>query len=183
MLIFTGRFQPFHKGHLSIIEYLSERYPDEIICVAIIKDFPFLKEKNDFDKRVDVEMSKKEEALNAETTLHIITQVLKNRNYRNVVTTLMPRASVESWKVIDSLFDCKRVWIFTENQHQMDSWENLKREFYALQNEDILLVPIDKSINGTEIRNLLKNREFEILEEFLPKEVIDFYKQLMYVKK
>lgn len=178
MLIFTGRFQPFHKGHLSIIEYLREKYPNEIVCVAIIKDFPFLKEKNDFDKRVDIEMLKKEEALNAETTLHIITQVLRNKNYGNVVTTLMPRASVESWKVIDSLFDCKRVWIFTDNQHQTDSWEKIKSEFYVSQNEDILFVPIDKSINGTEIRTLLKDRNFEILEDILPKEVIDFYKQL-----
>lgn len=177
MYIFTGRFQPFHKGHLSIIEYLSKKYSNEIICVAIIKDFPFCKEKDDFDKRVDIELLKKEDVLNAETTLYIINQTLKNGNYKNVVTTLMPRASIESWNVIDSLFDCKRIWVFTNNLYIKDEWERLKREFYISQNEEVLLVPIDKTINGTEIREMLKKRDFENLKEFLPEEVIHFYRQ------
>ncbi len=77
MFIFTGRFQPFHNGHLNIVEYLSKKYPNEIICVAIIKDYPFLREKSDFDKRVDIELSKKLDALDAEKTLHIITNILQ----------------------------------------------------------------------------------------------------------
>lgn len=177
MFIFTGRFQPFHNGHLSIIEYLQKNYPDEVICVAIIKDFPFLGSKSDFDKRVDLELSKKEEMLNAEATLHIISKILCNRKYQNVVTTLMPRASVESWKVIKFLFDCKRVWIFTDDCQQDDVWEKLKREFYSSQNEEILMIPIKKIINGTEIRELLKKREFKELKSYLPEEVIEFYKQ------
>lgn len=106
MFIFTGRFQPFHNGHLNIIEHLSKQYPNEIICVAIVKDYPFLGEKSDFDKRVDIELAKKSDALDAAKTLHIITKVLQNRGYENTVVTLMPRASAESWKVIEFLFDC-----------------------------------------------------------------------------
>lgn len=183
MFIFTGRFQPFHNGHLSIIEYLSKKYPNEIICVAIIKDYPFLEEKSDFDKRVDIELSKKSDALDAEKTLHIITNILQNRGYKNTVVTLMPRASSESWKVIESLFDCNRIWVFTDNQQQPDSWEELKRNFYVSMNEDIILVPIEKTVNGTDIRFRLKNKDYEILRESLPKEVIDFYKKYDFYEK
>ncbi len=177
MFIFTGRFQPFHNGHLNIVEYLSKKYPNEIICVAIIKDYPFLGEKNDFDKRVDIELAKKSDALDAAKTLHIITKVLQNRGYENAVVTLMPRASVESWKVIESLFDCNRVWVFTDDQQQSDSWEELKSNFYISMNEDILLVPIKKNVNGMNIRMKLQNKDYEILREFLPEEIIDFYKK------
>lgn len=178
MFIFTGRFQPFHNGHLHIVEYLSKKYPNEIVCVAIIKDYPFLGEKSDFDKRVDIEIAKKADALDAEKTLHIITKILQNRGYENTVVTLMPRASVESWKVIESLFDCNRIWVFTDNQQRPDPWEELKRNFYVSMNEDILLVPIEKTINGTDIRIKLQNKDYETLREYLPEEVIDFYKKI-----
>lgn len=178
MLIFTGRFQPFHNGHLNIIEYLRKKFPNEIICVAIIKDYPFLGEKSDFDKRVDIELAKKTDEFDAEKALHIITKVLKNRRYENVVVTLMPRASRESWKVIESLFDCNRTWVFTDNQQRPDPWEELKSNFYVSMNENILLVPIEKTINGTDIRIRLQNRDYEMLREFLPEEVINFYKKV-----
>ena len=178
MFIFTGRFQPFHNGHLHIVEYLSKKYPNEIICVAIIKDYPFLGEKSDFDKRVDIEIAKKVDALDVEKTLYIITKILQNRGYENTVVTLMPRASVESWKIIESLFDCNRIWVFTDNQQRPDSWEELKRNFYVSMHEDILLVPIEKTINGTDIRIKLKNKDYETLREYLPEEVIDFYKKI-----
>ncbi len=95
----------------------------------------------------------------------------------------MPRASTESWKVIESLFDCNRVWVFTDNQQQQDSWEELKRNFYVSMNENILLIPIEKTINGTDIRIRLQNKDYEILREFLPKEVIDFYKKYEFYEK
>lgn len=178
MFIFTGRFQPFHNGHLGVVEYLSKQYPNEITCVAIIKDYPFGGEKNDFDKRVDMELSKKVGSFTADKALHIITKILKNRAYENVVVTLMPRASVESWKVIELLFDCNRIWVFTDNQLQPDLWERLKSNFYAARGEKILLVPIEKTINGTDIRFLLQKKDYRLLRNFLPEEVIDFYKQL-----
>lgn len=67
--------------------------------------------------------------------------------------------------------------MFTDNQQQPDSWEKLKSNFYISMNEDVLLVPIEKTINGTDIRIGLKNKDYEILREFLPEEVINFYKK------
>ena len=130
MLIYTGRFQPFHNGHLSILIRLHEIYPDETICVAVIKDYAFYKKKNDFDRRVDAELSKNDSRFNAEKTLSVITKVIRTRDLKNVVTTLMPRASIESWPTIEYLFDCKRTWIFTENRYEPDDWELLKVNFY-----------------------------------------------------
>ncbi len=175
MLIFTGRFQPFHNGHLSIVENLTKKYPDEVICIAIIKDFPFLKKKDSFDKQVDIELSKSDDKLDAENTLYIINSIIKNRNYQNVVTTLMPRASLESWKTIESMFDCERVWVFTDNQQQTDLWEKTKIEFYKSRREKIILMPINKNINGTEIRKEIYNNDYNKLKNLVPHEVVDFY--------
>lgn len=174
MLIFTGRFQPFHNGHLAIIDYLNKTYPNEVICVAIIKDFPFINPKDDFDKRVDIELSKSIALFNSETILQLINEVLIHRNYTNVVTTLMPRASVESWNVIECLFDSERTWVFTDNRLYTDLWEKSKVNFYHSKHEDVLLVPINKAISGSDIREIIEKKEFEKLEEFVPYEIFNF---------
>ncbi len=177
MYIFTGRFQPFHNGHLSVIEHLCKNYPDDTICVAIIKDFPFMGEKTGFDKRVDIEIAKKDTKLNAETILSLINQVLHHYGYNCVVTTLMPRASVQSWGVIECLFDCDRTWVFTVNQQEDDLWEKAKSSFYASQGEKTIFVPINKSISGTLLRDLIQHGDYAKLSEYLPSDVIKFYKE------
>lgn len=175
MLIYTGRFQPFHNGHLSILIRLHEMYPNEVICVAIIKDYAFYKEKNAFDRRVDAELLKNDYRFNAEKTLSVITKIIKNRDLDNVVTTLMPRASNESWTTIKYLFDCKRTWVFTENLNEPDEWENIKLNFYKSMGEDIIQIPINKSINGTDIRQYLQEGDYSSLSKYLPSEVVQSY--------
>lgn len=176
MLIFTGRFQPFHLGHLSIIDHLSTNYPDETICIAIIKDYPFLKEKDSFDKRVDIEIAKKDSLLNSESILQVITRILINRNYKNVVITLMPRASEESWEIIENLFDCKRKWVFTKDKMNCDSWEKVKKDFYCSKQEEVVVIPINKMVSGSSIRLLLNDEKYDELTNYLPNEMIEFYK-------
>lgn len=177
MYIFTGRFQPFHNGHLSVIEHLCNKYPNDTICIAIIKDFPFVGEKTEFDKRVDVEIAKMDSKLNAEITLSLINQVLHHLGYNNVVTTLMPRASIQSWGVIECLFDCDRTWVFTDNQHGNDPWEKVKSTFYESQGEKTLFVPINKSINGTMLRELTQQGNIAKYEKYLPSDVVKFYRE------
>ena len=75
MIIYTGRFQPFHNGHLSLIRRLREEYPTQKLCLAIIKDVPF-KEKTEFDKTVDSMLSCERNPFNSETVLSIIEETL-----------------------------------------------------------------------------------------------------------
>lgn len=175
MFIYTGRFQPFHNGHLSIVIRLHELYPDETICIAVIKNYAFCKEKTDFDRRVDLELSKDDKRFNAEKTLSVITKIIKNRNLENVVTTLMPRASIESWPTIDCLFDCKRTWVFTENLNAPDDWEKIKMNFYQSMGEKIILIPIEKSINGSDIRQHLQMADYSSLSKLIPEEAVQLY--------
>lgn len=179
MLIFTGRFQPFHNGHLFIIEYLKKNYPDENICIAVIKDYPFKNRKTEFDKIVDAEISKGNAFLDSESTLYLINSVIRNRNFDNVFTTLMPRASDESWPVINELFDCNRIWVFTRDELKIDNWEKIKSDYYASKGEKVIYIPINKSLGASQIRKCISNEDFTSLEEYVPQEVIDYYKRTL----
>ena len=76
MLIFTGRFQPFHNGHLSIIKKLNKKYPNETICIAVIKDFPTNQIKNEFDLIVDSMLVKEKNPFDSEMVLNMIEKTL-----------------------------------------------------------------------------------------------------------
>lgn len=121
-------------------------------------------------------MQKKDPELNAETTLTLINQVLHHYGYDYVLTTLMPRASVQSWGVIKQMFDCDRTWVFTDNHQEDNIWEKAKSSFYASQGEKIKFVPINKNISGTLLRELIQHKNYERLGEYLPSDVIKFYK-------
>ena len=146
MIIYTGRFQPFHNGHLSLIKTLRSSFPTEIICIAVIKDVPLQNKKDEFDELVDQQLRVSKNPFSSDVVLKLIDEVLQQEKLYNVVTTLMPRASKETWQIINALFDCKRIWAFTHNSLQPDEWEEEKAEFYSSMGESIIRIPIKKEI-------------------------------------
>lgn len=171
MLIYTGRFQPVHNGHISLIKNLRELYPEETICVAIIKNVP-IESNDEFDKSVDSMMAEERNPYDAEVVLDMVTKVIQNRFPKNVVVTLMPRASSSNWSTITSLFDCDRTWVFTENQNSVDEWEKKKFDFYTQQGERTIRLKIKKDVEGTKIRELLKKKDVEGLKKLVPSEIL-----------
>ena len=176
MIIYTGRFQPFHNGHLSLIKYLRNNYPEQTICIAIIKDVSIKSQKSMFDQLTDQQLIKSKNPFDSEIVLKLICSVLQQEHLPNVVTTLMPRASLETWSAICALFDCQRTWAFTQNTLQQDVWEQNKIAFYESLGESTITVPIQKSISGTDIRTAIANSDFKMLSELVPPQVLEHLK-------
>ena len=90
----------------------------------------------------------------------------------------MPRASQEMWPIISALFDCERTWVFTQNQVDVDEWEEKKCKFYQSMGEKIIRLPIVKDINGSEIRRCLNDGDFDSLKKLVPLNVYEYLKKL-----
>lgn len=173
MIIYTGRFQPMHNGHLSLIKQLKKQYPNETICIAVIKDTP-LDTKTDFDHAADGMLSRERNPFDTQVTLTLIDRVLKAENLDNVLVTLMPRASVATWPIITALFDCERTWVFTQNQISPDAWEDQKATFYQSMGDNVVRVPIQKTIAGTLIRQAIKLHDYDSLATMVPQQVLQY---------
>lgn len=173
MIIYTGRFQPFHNGHMNLIKRLKREYPNEHICLAIIKDVP-INIKTIFDEVVDNMLEKARNPFNSEVTLALVCEALRDDGLEEVLVTLMPRASDETWLLITALFDCERIWVFTENQLGKDEWEDKKYEFYKSRGDKVVRVPIKKDFSGSLIREYLEAKNFGALKTLLPECVLNY---------
>ena len=178
MLIFTGRFQPFHNGHLYLLDKLRKIYPNETICLAIVKDFK-VSTKTSFDILANTALSKERSVLSAEDTLKLIQKVIRLRQYENVISTLMPRASDESWHIIDSMFDSNRTWVFTKRTDGVDDWEKTKMEYYCSKGEKAVMIPISKDLSGTDIRIKLKRKMTSELSNYIPVEIFEDFMRII----
>lgn len=176
MIIYTGRFQPFHNGHLWLVHTLAKKYPEEIICLAVVKDVPITHE-DAFDSVANFQLVSKRNPFNCKITLRLIEQVLKDEQLDNVVVTLLPRPSVETWTIINSLFDCERTWVFTHNNLVVDEWEEKKCAFFQERGERIKRIDIEKKIEGKDIRNAIAQKSSSKLKELLPGAVLQYIVQ------
>lgn len=168
VIVFTGRFQPFHNGHISLIDYIKKLYPNEILCIAIVRNVP-TNSLTEFDLRANHALNDSRNLLTSEKTLYIVQQTLSDLGYKNVISTLIPRPSDQTWHIIDSILDSNRIWAFTCNAEEPDEWEQTKIDYYKSKGEKVIVFPINKEISGTKIRNLIKEKNFEMLSNLLPK--------------
>lgn len=180
MIIYTGRFQPFHNGHLSFIEKLVSGFPNEQICVAVIKKSKMVDEyKDEFDKVVDAEWKKKNFVFESEETVELIRKILENRFPERFKSNMilccdMPRASVQTWHEVEEIFGDDRVWAFSLNEGKVDEWEEKKCEFYSSMGDRTVRVKIQKDVNGSDIRKHIENKNSSALKKLVPPETLEF---------
>ena len=177
MIIYTGRFQPFHNGHLNLIRTLRRDYPEQTICIAIVKNVEIQKNKSSFDLLTDKQLTTDRNPFDSETVLKLVNLIIREEQLPDIVTTLMPRASIETWPIICALFDRPRIWAFTKNTLQCDEWEKRKIEFYSERGEKVIVLPIEKCISGTDIRDAINRFDYKALESLVPTQVLDYIKR------
>ncbi len=162
---------------MNTVQTLQKIYPNETICLAVIKDVPICG-KDVFDISVDNELSKS--VYSSEMVLKMLNALKQTRGLDNVVVTLMPRASKETWHIIEGMFGKDNIWAFTQNIGAIDEWEDKKCEFYKsmVGENSVIRIPISKSISGTQIREAIKNGDFKSLKKLVPAEIVDCLKEV-----
>ena len=73
MIILTGRFQPFHLGHVELINKLLSEYPDDIICLGIIRDCHISNDKDEFDEKADEQLNTTKNPYDSEILMILLT--------------------------------------------------------------------------------------------------------------
>lgn len=175
-LIFTGRFQPLHMGHIQMIRKIKEIYPDDLLLICILRNTVtgvIAREESAFH---EVSKSKQRSennplpnwnrymlvklAVEAEPTLA-----------KNTVIIFRDRSDVDWDK---SVADLPEDRTFVLPGYSKERFDTEKLNYYRAKGEDIVLVNTESaSYSATEIRAAIKSGSEDL--SFLPEACREYF--------
>lgn len=178
-LVFSGRFQPFHVGHVEVIKHLVENFDGEIL-IGIVNPDPDNEILGD-DKNF-VRFSRDKNPLNYWERYNIIKLSLEEFHLLDKIQGIvpLPRPSINLERAENYLPPKPRKFVLCKKWN--DEIENWKAQKYIQNGEEVLWIPFEKFnplvqlASGELIRSLmtLQNPGWKV---FFPKKVKTFIEE------
>ena len=174
VVLFIGRFQPFHNGHLEFIKKISSKYPKYKVLIGIVKGL-----KSSLDKDLN--------PLPFDIQKKIILKGLGEYS-KNVI--IFPREFSSGY--IPSIFEILRgddyeVKVVIAGQDRATSY----KEVISFMNVNFKTVDIEVNVadkryfavSGTQVRETIKNDNFEEFKKLVPEGLYKYFWELQkYIK-
>lgn len=151
--IFKGRFQPFHNGHLQVVNKVLDmlKQGDMLVIAAMCRfDYPIDIIDKDFSEEAFEHTLPERNPWGSVVALEAISEVSKVLSGKHkIITTLMPYPNL-AWNIIKMWFPANRVWVIPDAG---ESFDDAKEKFYESQGEKVIRIVDDSNISGRELRD------------------------------
>lgn len=172
--IFAGRFQPFHNGHLEIVEKaISNLSNDDFLVIGIVTAFKGLAViDNSFaDNAIEHHLVERNPWFPL-VPLKAVTHLSKVLNKSNqIIITVLPSPD-SSWQEISNWFPKNRKWIIPEADEDFDE---KKADFYRRQGETVIRYKECSNVSGRELRDYFFKGDYENFKKYIPAQIADIY--------
>jgi len=135
--IFSGRFQPFHNGHMQILKSLLRivKENDVIVLAISTQAFSDTEKNSEFTNITNEHYQEERNPWNYLIVLEAINTIIQHLNSDNrILSTLIPRPDL-GLEQIKLWFPSNRVWIIPKGEENFD---DLKEKFFLNQGDDVL---------------------------------------------
>jgi len=166
-VIFGGSFDPIHKGHLEIIEKLTQISDKVIVLPNYLNPL-----KNGFSAPAELRLKWLKKTINNPKVEISDYEIKQNK----------PCYTIDTIKYFKQFYDKISFVIGADNLSTLDKWKNIDElkklvEFIVVTRDNIPIkgyktININIPISSTEIRN----GKFEYVPQQIKQEVINFYK-------
>ncbi|MBD5584062.1 MAG: adenylyltransferase/cytidyltransferase family protein, partial [Clostridia bacterium] len=168
-IIFTGRFQPLHMGHLKFMHAIKQKYPDDLLIICLIRN-------------TVVEVKPQE--TNSFNSVSILKQKAINNPIPNWERYMLLKLAVESDEVLrknnvimfrdrsdtdweKSTIDLPKDRLFVLPSDLNDEFDKEKYNYYKLKGEPLDIIANERSqISSTDIREALRDGKTDL--SFIP---------------
>lgn len=173
--IFAGRFQPFHNGHMQVLQELCEKSTqrDKIVLAVVA---PFVSkdiQDNEFLAASQEHHLPERNPWNVSVCLSAVTRVAKLFHRENILTTLLPRPEY-GWDTICMWFPEKRIWVIPEAG---ETFDEKKADFFTKMGDTVLRLPDSTNVSGRILREYYRTDQYERFSEGVPSCVSEIYFQ------
>jgi len=176
--VYVGSFNPIHKGHITIINYLIEnKYVDKIIIIPT-GNYWHKKDLIDISDRINMAKIYENDNLIVDNTLnnfdytYQILNELKKQYPNYELNLIIGDDNLEKfhlWKNIDEILKHKVIVIPRNNNYQKYINKFFEKDCFVVTNQ----FPI-QNISSTLIRELIENNKIDEVLEYIDKEVLDY---------
>lgn len=149
VLVFSGRFQPFHEGHAEVVEACLER--GERLAIAVVVAMPFPKDRADpFDRASAEHFARDRNLWCPLEVLRMVDTLIAARWPDRATSFLLPRPSRGlAWGAVECMLPGHRVWVVPERGEE---WDEKKAAFFASMGDEVLRIPLARRASGRSIR-------------------------------
>lgn len=172
--IFSGRFQPFHNGHMHVFnELCKELAPTDTLVLGVVAPF----QSDDIKDRAFSEASEEHHLpdrnpWNLSVPLSAVSEIAHSSHYRKqIITTLLPRPDY-GWDTITSWFPGKRVWVIPLAGEEFD---DKKSEFFKKMGDQVKRVTDTTGVSGRKLREFYANGQYKDFASYVPERLADIY--------
>lgn len=172
--IFSGRFQPFHNGHMQILKSLLRivKENDVIVLAISTQAFSDTEKNSEFTNITNEHYQEERNPWNYLIVLEAINTIIQHLNSDNrILSTLIPRPDL-GLEQIKLWFPSNRVWIIPKGEENFD---DLKEKFFLNQGEDVLRISDMSKISGWELRKFYYVKDVHSFNKFIPECLKNIY--------
>ena len=175
-IVFTGRFQPLHNGHVKMLENIKRKYPDSNLIICIIRNSENIKtdeEKGSFHFHSQEKHIKKNNPLPNRIRFKLLNILIKsNPIFSKTVVLMRDRPDTDWAKSLQGLPKDRTIVLPSYGKEEFD---RQKCEYYKLKGEKLIFIDIDEDMqySATAIREKLKKGDNRL--SFMPTACHDYF--------
>ena len=170
--IFAGRFQPFHLGHMEIVEQsLHHLDVDDILVIGVITSMNGIIVDDNFAKSASEHHLPERNPWLPIVPLRAINCLCSANHSKQILTTILPCPDT-SWTEITKWFPMNRKWIVPYTE---ETFDDIKADFYRRHGESVIRYSDNTRISGRELREFYKKGEYDNFKKFIPAQIVDIY--------
>jgi cytidyltransferase-like protein len=174
-MLYCGRFQPFHNGHLAVIQQILDNSEGPLIIGVIINAIRSRSSiPEDTWELAQMGDERQAEDLNPVPLLDRLEMIGKALNEANLSSRIrvLPMPRPESyWELVIAMVPGTRTWVLTDSS---DPFELGKQRFFISRGDRISVVKSRIAIRGTDVRASLARGDSEV-RSLVPKAVFDYF--------
>ena len=167
--IIKGRFQPFHYGHLQVVQSaITLLQTDDVLVLAAMCPFDLdigIVDKTFAESAAEHRLPERN-PWGAAVALIALNEVAMHcsESKRRIITTMMPYPNL-AWPVVKTWFPQNRTWVIPKSSEKFD---DIKAQFYLSQNEEVIRVADNLGISGRELRESFLSHDIEKFKKGIP---------------
>lgn len=178
-LVFTGRFQPLHLGHINMIRTIKEKFPEDRLIICIIRNT--LNEvspcqENAFNKVSKSKQTKENNPLSNWDRYMLLKLAIDSDEIlsRNTIILFRNRSDL-NWD--ESVSDLPEDSVFVLPHYQKEQFDEEKLKYYQQKGAQIEIVESNGNvgISGTAIREQIRNGDSQL--DFLPPACREYFRE------